>query len=320
MEARDATAATGGPGRLDPSRPLVAARPRHGERVIQGLLALCAIVSVATTVIIVVSLLSPTIGFFGEVSFGEFFSTDDWAPLNADASFGVLRVVVGTLSTTLWGLLFAVPIGLLSAIYLSEYAKPRVRRIVKPVLEVLAGIPTVALGVFAVTFLSPELEKLVPALVKTPPFSAGIAGLAIGLLIVPIIASISDDAMKAVPAGLREGAYAMGATKLKVSTRVVFPAAISGIVASIVLAGSRAVGETMVVLMAAGKTPNLTFDPGESVQTMTAFIGTTATGDVAVGSISYDTIFAVGALLFAMTFVMNIFAIRLVRRFREVYE
>src|SRR5918992_2793127 len=218
MEAHDA-AATGAPGRLDPSRPLVAARPRYGERVIQGLLALCAIVSVATTTIIVISLLSPTIGFFDEVSFGEFFSTDDWAPLNSDASFGVFRVVVGTLSTTLWGLLFAVPIGLLSAIYLSEFAKPQVRRVVKPILEILAGIPTVALGVFAVTFLSPELSDLIPAFVKTPPFSAGIAGLAIGLLIVSIIASVSDDAMKAVPGGLREGAYAMGATKLKVATR-----------------------------------------------------------------------------------------------------
>jgi phosphate transport system permease protein len=320
MEARDAIAATGGFGRKDPARPLVAPRPRYGERVVQALLAACALVSVVTTTVIVISLLSPTIGFFGEVSFGQFFSTDDWAPLNADASFGVLRVVVGTISTTLWGLLVAIPIGLFSAIYLSEYAKPGVRRIVKPILEVLAGIPTVALGVFAVTFLSPELGELIPSLVKTPPFSAGIAGLAIGLLIVPIIASISDDAMKSVPGGLREGAYALGATKLKVSTRVVFPAAISGVVASIVLAGSRAVGETMVVLMAAGKTPNLTLDPGESVQTMTAFIGTTATGDVAVGTIAYDTIFAVAAVLFAMTLVMNLFAIRLVRRFREVYE
>jgi len=320
MEARDAITATGGIGRPDPARPLVAARPRYGERVIQALLGLCAVVSVATTVIIVVSLLSPTLGFFGDVSIGEFFSADEWAPLNADPSFGVFRVVVGTLSTTLWGLLFAIPIGLLSAIYLSEYAKPRVRRVVKPILEVLAGIPTVALGVFGITFLSPEVGDLIPSLVKTPPFSAGIAGLAIGLLIVPIIASISDDAMKAVPGGLREGAYALGSTKLKVSTRVVFPAAISGIVASIVLAGSRAVGETMVVLMVAGKTANLSFDPGVSVQTMTAFIGTTATGDVAVGSVAYDTIFAVGAVLFAMTFVMNMFAIRLVRRFREVYE
>jgi phosphate transport system permease protein len=320
MEARDTTAATGGMGRLDPSRPLVAARPRYGERVIQGLLAACAVISVATTTVIVISLLSPTVEFFDEVSFSDFFSTDTWAPLTADPSFGVFRVVVGTLSTTLWGLLFAIPIGLLSAIYLSEYAKPRVRRIVKPILEVLAGIPTVALGVFAVTFLSPEIQDLFPSFVKTPPFAAGIAGLGIGLLLVPIIASISDDAMRAVPGGLREGAYGLGANKLKVSLRVVFPAAISGIVASIVLAGSRAVGETMVVLLAAGKTPNLTFDPGASVQTMTAFIGTTATGDVATGTTAYKTIFAVGALLFVMTFVMNLFAIRLVRRFREVYE
>jgi phosphate transport system permease protein len=320
MEARDAAAATGGFGRLDPSRPLVAPRPRYGERVIKGLLAACAVISVATTTAIVVSLLTPTLGFFDEVTFGQFFSTDEWAPLQADPSFGVIRVVVGTFSTTLWGLLFAIPIGLLSAIYLSEYARPRVRRVVKPILEILAGVPTVAFGVFAVTFLSPEIQDVFPSFVKTPPFAAGIAGLAIGLLIVPIIASISDDAMKAVPAGLREGAYALGATKLKVSTRVVFPAAISGIVASIVLAGSRAVGETMVVLLAAGKTPNLTFDPGASVQTMTAFIGTTATGDVATGTIAYDTIFAVGSLLFAITLVLNLFAIRLVRRFREVYD
>ena len=320
MEARDAIAAPGGLGWKDPSRPLVAARPRYGERVIQVLLAACAVISVVTTTVIVISLLSPTIGFFDEVSFGEFFSTDTWAPLQADATFGVFRVVVGTLSVTLWALLFAIPIGLLSAIYLSEYAKPGVRRIVKPVLEILAGIPTVALGVFAVVFLSPEIQDLFPSFVKTPPFAAGIAGLAIGLLVVPIIASISDDAMKAVPGGLREGAYGLGATKLKVSTRVVFPAAISGIVASIVLAGSRAIGETMVALLVAGATPNLTLDPGESVLTMTAFIGRTATGDVAVNTIAYDTIFAVGALLFLITLVLNLFAIRLVRRFREVYE
>ena len=320
MEARDTIAAARGFGRPDPSRPLVAAKPRWGERLIFVLLAACAVISVVTTTAIVLALLTPTVSFFGEISFGQFFSFDDWAPLTADPSFGVFRVVAGTLSTTLWGLLFAIPIGLCSAIYLSEYARPRVRKVVKPVLEVLAGVPTVAFGVFAVTFLSPEIQDLVPNFVKTPPFAAGIAGLAIGLLIVPIIASISDDAMRAVPGGLREGAYALGSTKLKVSTRVVFPAAISGIVASIVLAASRAVGETMVVLLAAGKTPNLTFDPGASVQTMTAFIGTTATGDIATGTTAYDTIFAVGSLLFVMTFVMNIFAMRLVRRFREVYE
>lgn len=298
----------------------MAASPRWGEKAIYVSLVACAVVSVATTTAIVFALLSPTVGFFGEVSFGDFFSTDDWAPLTADPSFGVLRPVVGTLSVAFWSLLFAVPIGLLSAIYLSEYAKPRVRKTIKPILEILAGIPTVALGVFAVTFLSPEIQDIFPSFVKTPPFAAGIAGLAVGLMIVPIIASISDDAMRAVPGGLREGAYALGSTKLKVSTRVVFPAAISGIVASIVLAGSRAVGETMIVLLAAGKTPNLTFDPGASVQTMTAFIGTTATGDVATGTIAYDTIFAVGTVLFVMTFILNIFAIRMVRRFREVYE
>ncbi|MGZ5412761.1 MAG: phosphate ABC transporter permease subunit PstC [Solirubrobacterales bacterium] len=298
----------------------MAASPRWGEKAIYVTLVACTVVSVATTTAIVFALLSPTVGFFGEVSFGDFFSTDDWAPLTADPSFGVLRPVVGTLSVAFWSLLFAVPIGLLSAIYLSEYAKPRVRKTIKPILEILAGIPTVALGVFAVTFLSPEIQDIFPSFVKTPPFAAGIAGLAVGLMIVPIIASISDDAMRAVPGGLREGAYALGSTKLKVSTRVVFPAAISGIVASIVLAGSRAVGETMIVLLAAGKTPNLTFDPGASVQTMTAFIGTTATGDVATGTIAYDTIFAVGTVLFVMTFILNIFAIRMVRRFREVYE
>jgi phosphate transport system permease protein len=286
------------------------------------LLALCAGLAVLTTTAIVIALLEPTIGFFGEIPFRDFFSTDNWAPLGGGdtASFGVIRIIVGTLNVTFWALLVAIPVGLFSAIYLSEYASPTMRRVVKPILEVLAGVPTVAFGVFAVTFLSPEIGDLFPDFIKTPPFAAGIAGLAVGLLIVPIVASISDDAMRAVPGGLREGAYALGGTKLKVSTRVVFPAAISGIVASIVLAASRAVGETMVVLLAAGKTPNLTFDPGASVQTMTAFIGTTATGDVATGTIAYDTIFAVGSVLFVMTLVLNLFAIRLVRRFREVYE
>lgn len=320
MEAHDSIEAIRALGRPDPSRSLAAPSKRWGERVIRALLALCATVSVVTTTAIVIALLAPTIDFFKEIPFSDFFSTDAWAPLTADPSFGVFRVVVGTLSTTLWALLFAIPIGLMSAVYLAEYASPRLRQVVKPILEILAGVPTVAFGVFAISFISPEVQNLFPDFVKTPPFAAGIAGLAIGLMIVPIIASISDDAMKAVPGGLREGAYALGATKLKVSTRVVFPAAISGVVASIVLAGSRALGETMIVLLVAGKTPNLTFDPGAAVQTMTAFIGTTATGDVATGTTAYNTIFAVGTVLFVMTLVMNMFAIRLVRRFREVYE
>lgn len=304
----------------EPPRSLRAQSPRYGEKVVVGLLIACAAVSVLTTTAIVISLVVPTFAFFGEVSFGQFFSTDTWAPNLTPPSFGVINVIVGTLSTTLWGLLVAIPLGLLAAVYLSEYASPRIRKLVKPVLEVLAGIPTVAFGVFAVTFLSPLVGDAIPGFIKTPPFAAGIAGLAIGLMIVPIISSISDDAMRSVPGGLREGAYALGADKLKVSTRVVFPAAISGIVASIVLATSRAIGETMIVLLAAGKTPNLTFDPGASVQTMTAFIGTTATGDIATGTLAYDTIFAVGAVLFVMTLAMNMISIRLVRRFREVYD
>ena len=320
MEARDAMAATRIAERPDPSRPLVAAQSALRGESHFGLLALCAAISVITTTAIVLSLLSPTIDFFKEVSLGDFFSFQDWAPLQGPGSFGVLNIVVGTLNVTFWAMAVAIPVGLLSAIYLSDYAKPRVRKVVKPVLEVLAGIPTVAFGVFAVAFISPEIQDLIPGFIKTPPFSAGVAGIAVGLMIVPIIASISDDAMRSVPGGLREGAYALGATKLKVATRVVFPAAISGVVASVVLAASRAVGETMIVLLVAGKTPNATLDPGASVQTMTAFIGTTATGDIPTGSIDYKTIFAVGALLFVITFILNLFAIRLVRRFREVYE
>lgn len=320
MEARDAIEMSRGIGAEGPPRSLSASSPRYGEKLVKAVLGLCALLSVVTTGAIVISLLIPSIGFFREIPFSEFFSAETWAPTLQPASFGVLNIVVGTLSTTLWSLVFAIPIGLLSAIFLSEYASPRTRRYVKPVLEVLAGIPTVAFGVFAVTFLSPFIGDLLPGFIKTPPFAAGIAGLAIGLMIVPIISSISDDAMRSVPGGLREGAYALGATKFRVSTRVVLPAAISGVIASMVLATSRALGETMIVLLAAGKSPNLTFDPGASVQTMTAFIGTTATGDIATGTITYDTIFAVGALLFVMTLVMNMISIRLVRRFREVYE
>jgi phosphate transport system permease protein len=222
-------------------------------------------------------------------------------------------------------MLFAVPIGLGSAIYLSEYARPRVRKTLKPVLEILAGIPTVAIGFFAVTFILPQIiQPLWPgdlfggAVGK--PFIALAAGLGIGLMIVPIIASISEDAMSAVPRGLREGAYAMGATKMEVSTKVVFPAALSGIVASIVLAISRALGETMIVVLAAGSTPNFTLNPVEAIQAMTSYIAVTATGDIPAGSISYKSVFAVGTLLFLITLVMNVISIRLVRRYREVYE
>jgi phosphate transport system permease protein len=319
LEARGLTAT--GPAALP--RRLEAQSPRYGEKAIYGLLAACAILSVLTTTAIVVSLVVPSIQFFGDVPIGDFLFGTDWGPTFTPPTFGVLPIVVGTLSVTFWALLFAIPIGLGSAIYLSEYASPRVRKLVKPVLEVLAGVPTIAFGYFALIFITPQLQKIWPGhFLGGPPliFSVLAGGLAIGLMIVPIIASISEDAMSAVPRGLREGAYALGATRAKVATRVVFPAALSGIVASIILAVSRAIGETMVVLIAVGSTPNLTFSPVKSVQAMTAFIGTTATGDIPTGSTVYKTIFAVALLLFLMTLAMNLLSIRLVRRYRQVYD
>lgn len=309
-----------GAGTDAPRRSLESESPRYGEKAIKTFLVACAAFSVVITVGIVLSLLFGALDFFEQVPVWEFLLGTEWTPAFADGQFGVLPIVVGSLNIVFWSLAVAVPVGLLSAIYLAEYAPMRVRKAVKPMLEVLEGIPTVAIGLFALFFLRPLAEDVVPFLPWGPPFAVGVAGVAVGLLIVPLVASVSDDAMRAVPAGLREGAYALGASKLRVSLRVVFPAALSGIVAAMVLGVSRAVGETMVVLMAAGARPQITFDPTQSVQTITGHIGTTATGDIATGTVDYYTIFAVGALLFVTTFVMNAFAIRLVRRYREVYE
>ena len=321
MEARDAISASRDAGAgTDPSRSLQAPSARYGEKVVEGLLALCAVLSVLTTTAIVVSLLEPSIEFFGEVSIGDFLFGTDWAPTFTPPEFGVLPIVLATMVTSFWGLVVAIPLGIGAAIYLSEYASPRVRKVVKPTLEVLAGVPTVAIGFFALFFMRPVIEDLLPFLPWSGPQAAGVAGLAVGLMIVPLIASLSEDAMSAVPRGLREAGYGLGATKMRVATRVVFPAALSGIVASIVLATSRAVGETMIVLLAAGASPNLTVGFTESVQTMTAFIGQTATGDIATGTITYYTIFAVGLLLFLITLLLNLISIRLVRRFHEAYE
>src|SRR5690606_6784592 len=316
MAKRAATSAGVG----SPRRSLAAARPRYGDRLIKLLLGACAALSVAVTGGIVLSLLSGTVEFLQAVPIGDFLLGTEWAPSFADPRFGVLPIVVGTLNIVFWSRVVAVPVGLASGIYLSEYAPRRVRRAVKPMLEILEGIPTVAIGLWALVFLRPLAEDVFPFLPWTTPTSVGVAGVAVGLLIVPLVASVSDDAMRAVPAGLREGAYALGAGKMRVSLRVVFPAAISGVVAAIVLAVSRAIGETMVVLMAAGARPSITVDPTQSVQTMTAYIGQTATGDIATGTVDYYTIFAVGGLLFLLTLGMNMLAIRLVRRFREVYE
>jgi phosphate transport system permease protein len=293
------------------------ARRRWGEDVIKGILALCALISVATTVGIVVALFEPAIEFFGDVSIVDFLTGTEWAPLFEPASFGVLPLVTGTLLVTFVAVLVCAPFGLGAAVYMSEYAPARARKILKPTLEVLAGIPTVVYGYFALTFVAPRLQDL--GLIDSS-FSALSAALVMGVMLIPTVASISEDAMSAVPRDLRDGAYALGSTRMQVATRIVVPAAISGIIASFVLAISRAVGETMIVLIAAGGQPNLTLDPAEAVQTMTAFIGATGQGDVATGTTAYKTIFAVGATLFVMTLVINLVSIRLVRRFREVYE
>lgn len=280
-------------------------------------LLVCALISIATTVGIVLALLVPAISFFREVGLVDFVTGTRWAPLFADPDFGIIPLVAGTVSVTIWALLLAMPVGLAIAIYLSEYANPRIRAWVKPALEVLAGVPTVVLGYFALLFFAPLLRDVG---IEVGTFSALAAGVAVGVMLIPTVASISEDAMAAVPFDLRSGAYALGATKLKVAVRVVVPAAISGIVASFVLAFSRAIGETMIVLIAGGGRPSLTLDPLEPIQTMTAFIGATGGGDVPTGSIEYKTIFAVGLTLFVLTLAANSIAIRLVRRFREVYE
>lgn len=294
---------------------------RPGEWAILQFLRGSATVAILTTVGIVASLFPAAIGFFREVNFFDFITGTFWAPAFADPSFGVLPIVVGTGIVVVLALLVSVPVGLLSAIYLSEYAPVNVRKVIKPALEVLEGVPTVAVGLFAFWFLRPTAQAMFPNLPWTGPFAILIGGLAVGLITVPLMASVADDAMRQVPSSLREAAYALGDAKARVAVRVVVPAAISGIVAGIVLAASRAVGETMIVLLAAGAgNPNLSFDLFGGVQTMTAFIAGKATGDISQGTLIYNTIFAVGSLLFLVTLTLNLFAIRFVRRFREVYE
>jgi phosphate transport system permease protein len=292
-------------------------RIRWGEVLVQLILFLAAAVSVLTTLGIVFALVRPAIDFFREVSPVDFFTGTTWAPLFLDPQFGVVPLVVGTFVISFWSALVAFPLGLGVAIYLSEYARPRVTGFLKPILEILAAIPTVVLGYFALTFVTPLLRDIG---LDVEIFNALAASLVLGVMLIPTVASLSEDAMAAVPSDLRDGAYALGADKLQVSTRVVVPAAISGIIAAFVLAFSRAVGETMIVLIAAGQLARITFDPRQSIETMTAFIGATGNGDVPTGSIEYKTIFAVGLTLFVITLVMNLISIRLVRKYREIYE
>jgi phosphate transport system permease protein len=302
-----------------PEISLRAARPRYGEKIIKGLLILAAVISIATTTGIVLSLIEETIQFFGDVPVGDFLFGTEWAPLFEPASFGVLPLVSGTLIIAGIAMLVATPLGLGGAIYLSEYARPGVRKTIKPILELLAGVPTVVFGYFALTFFTPEiLQALFGNSIQI--FNALAAGIIVGFLIIPTVASISEDAMTAVPASLREGAFGLGGSQLQVTLRVVFPAALSGIVASLVLAMSRAVGETMVVLIAGGQRPQWGINVGESMENMPAFIAATGKGDIATGSIAYKTVFAVGMLLFVITLIMNLFSIRFVRKYRQVYE
>lgn len=286
------------------------------ENLIRLLLTFSALLTVFTTIAIVLVLLSETLSFFKEVSIIEFITGTKWTPQYAEKHFGILPLINGTLLVTVLACLIAMPIGLGSAIYLSEYAPDRVRRIVKPILEVLAGIPTIVYGYFALTFVTPLIRVFLP---ETSIYNALSASIVMGIMILPMVASLSEDAMIAVPRKLRDGAYALGATRFEVALKVVVPAALSGIISSFVLAFSRAVGETMIVTVAAGALAQLTLNPLESVQTMTAFIVNISLGDVPHGSIESRSIFAVGMTLFVITLVMNRIAQTISRRYKEEY-
>jgi len=310
-----------------PGPTLTSPRPRYGERVVLALLRLAAALSVVITIGIIVVVFSEAIALFGipGVSIFEFFTDSAWRPFTDPSSdqfrIGVLPLLNSTLLITAIALGIAVPLGLATAIYLSEFARPRVRRTVKPILELLSGVPTVVLGYFALTFMTPVLRSVFGVEV-VPIFNAMSAGIVVGILIVPTIASISEDSMSAVPRALREGAYGLGAARRQVALKVVFPAALSGIVAAIILGFGRAVGETLIVSLSAGNLPPgdlPALDPFQQVQTMTAYITQAVGGESSRGSVTFQSIFAVGALLFVLTFLVNLIALRIVRRFREEY-
>jgi len=287
------------------------------ERLIEGALFLSALFSIFVTLGIIAVLLFETYEFFKEVSIIDFLTDTQWTPLFTEKHFGILPLFAGTFLTTAIAVAVALPIGMVSAIYLSEYASGRVRTAIKPALEVLAAVPTVVYGYFALLFITPVLQKFIPDL---SGFNALSPGIVMGIMIIPIISSLSEDAMHAVPMGLREGAYALGATKFQVAAKVVVPAAFSGIASSFILGISRAVGETMVVAIAAGQQPRLTLNPFVPLETVTAYIVQVSLGDTPTGTIEYKTIFAAGMSLFVVTFVLNIVSYWLRKRFREVYE
>ncbi|WP_062198625.1 phosphate ABC transporter permease subunit PstC [Massilibacterium senegalense] len=287
------------------------------EKAVPVLLFLTAFISVLTTLGIVFTLLFETITFFTKVSFLEYFTSKEWFPFSdVNPSYGILPLISGTLMVAIIAMIVAVPIGLGAAIYLSEYASDKVRRTVKPILEVLAGVPTIVYGFFALTFVTPMLQKVIPNL---SIFNALSPGIVVGIMIIPMIASLSEDAMSSVPNAMREGALALGATKFEVTMKVVIPAALSGIMSSFVLGISRAIGETMIVTVAGGSNPVLAFDVTQSIQTMTAYIVQVSQGDSGYGTTIYYSIYAVGMTLFVFTLLMNLLAQYISRRFREEY-
>lgn len=286
------------------------------DKAVPIVLLLIASVSVLTTIGILFTLLTETVTFFTRVNPMEFLLSKEWAPFSSDPKYGIFSLILGTLKVTAVATVFAVPVGLGAALYLSEYASDKSRRIIKPILEILAGIPTIVYGFFALTFVTPILREIFPDLGS---FNSISPGLVVGVMIIPMITSMSEDAMSSVPDSIKEGALGLGATKLELVTKVVFPAALSGIIASIVLAISRAIGETMIVSLAAGSTPDSSFSLIGSIQTMTGFIVQVATGDATYGSDIYYSIYAVGFTLFLFTFIMNIISQWITKRFREEY-
>nr|WP_232713422.1 phosphate ABC transporter permease subunit PstC [Bacillus xiapuensis] len=289
----------------------------RSEKIIPIVLFLMAAVSVLTTVGIVLTLIFETLTFFKEVPLTEFFTAKEWYPFSAtESTYGILPLIVGTLKITFIATITAVPIGLAVAVYLSEYASDRVRKVMKPILEVLAGVPTIVYGFFALTFVTPLLRSIFPSVEL---FNAISPGIVVGIMIIPMIVSLSEDALSSVPQAVRQGALALGATKWEMTWRVAFPAALSGILASIVLAISRAIGETMIVTIAGGSTPTAELDLTSSLQTMTSYIVQVSTGDAGFGTTIYYSIYAVGFTLFLFTLAMNILAQRISKRFREEY-
>jgi phosphate transport system permease protein len=298
-------------------------KARTGERVIVNALFACAVLSVAVTVGIVAVLLVDAVAFFRDSSLGDFLTGTVWAPGQGSGeggSYGVLPLLNGTLMIGVGSLAVGLPLGVLTAIYLSEYASPGVRGVLKPTLEILAGIPTVVVGYFALQFITPSLLRPVFGSERVFVFNAAAGAIAVGLMILPIIASISEDAMRSVPSSLREAAFGLGSTRRQVSLRVVVPAALSGIAASVILAFSRAVGETMAVTIAAGNSPKMTLNFFTSIQTLTASIAQTVSGEAAAGTVRYNALYALGMMLFVITLAMNLISARIVRRFRQVYS